>query len=275
MLNKRCYPKMTIGIIPTSYLDSLTFLEQVMCINQKLCEIINYLDNFNMEEIENLINQKITEVQEYVDNQDKILYNYIDEQGIKLKDYVDTNLNIQVNILKELISQKVEFLLNYINNSNEILKLQFEQEINELKEEIQDIIINGINLYDPTTGQMNNVQDVVFNIYKYLRYYGIKAIDFDKQGFTCAEFENKNLTAREFDLYSKCKLTIDFLHNMFSPFNGEITSISSLVNQLASLHKNEITAQEFDNLELTAQAFDDKDLTAYDFDWNAKILLTA
>lgn len=258
----------TIGTIPSSYLDSLTYLEQILCINQKLCEIINYLQDFSIDNIENLVDEKINEIKEYIDSQDNLLYN-------NLKDYVDINLNNKVNELTILIYEKYEFLLNYIKNNDELILLKVEDEINELKNQIDDIIIKGINVYDPTSGKMNNIQDVVYNLYKYLRYLGIKAIDFDSLGLTVSEFENKELTAREFDLYSKNILQTDFLHNMYSPFNGKIEPISSIVNQLASLHKNEITCQEFDDLDFTCQEFDDKNLSAYDFDWNGKILLAS
>lgn len=264
----RCFPKFTIGVIPTSFLDSLSYEEQLICINKKLCEIIKYLDTISPDEIENLINQKIAEIQEYIDKQDEKVYN-------NLKDYFDTNLNQQVFELKELISQKVLFLLDYIKNNDELILLELENQINELKNQIDDIIIKGINVYDPTTGQVNNIQDVVYNLYKYLRYYGIKAINFDSLGLSCSDFEDKELTAREFDLYSKIKLEQDFLHNMYSPFDGNIKPISEIVNQLASLHKTEITCEEFDALDITCQEFDNKNLTAYDFDWNAKVLLTA
>ena len=62
---------------------------------------------------------------------------------------------------------------------------------------------------------------------------------------------------------------------MYSPISGEIEPISKVVNDIASLQKNEITAQEFDNLDLTAQEFDDKNISAYDFDWQGKVLLSA
>lgn len=259
----KCFnPLFSIGIIPTSYLDSLSYLEQIMCINQKLCEIIETLNSFSFDEIENLINEKIEELKNYVDNNDEKLYNYIDE-----------NYKNLFNELVTLINELISMLINYVNNSDELLKLELENQIDELKNSIDDIIIKGINVYNPTTGQMDNIQNVVFDLYKYLRYYGITAFNFDNLGLSAQEFQNKNLTARQFDLYSKNILETDFLHNMYSPFNGEITSISEVVQQLATLHKSELTAQGFDNLDLTAQEFDNKDLTAYQFDWQGALLL--
>lgn len=269
MLNsKRFLPYFTIGEIPTSYLDSLTYLEQILCINAKLTEIINYLDEFSVDNIEKMIDEKIDNLQNYIDSQDEKLYNNI-------KDYVDSNLNNLINELTALINQKFNFLLEYINNNDNLIRLELKQQIDELKQQIDDIIIKGINVYDPTTGQMNNIQDVVFNLYKYLRYYGITALNFDSLGLTVSEFEEKELTAREFDLYSKCKLEIDLVHNMFSPFTGEIEPLQNIITTLANFHKNELTAQEFDNLNLTAEQFDSKNITAYDFDFNGKNLLTA
>nr|DAX62090.1 MAG TPA: hypothetical protein [Caudoviricetes sp.] len=52
-----------------------------------------------------------------------------------------------------------------------------------------------------------------------------------------------------------------------SPISGSIVTVQVALNELASLHRNGLTAQDFDNLLLTAQAFDDKNLTAYDFDY--------
>lgn len=144
MLNRRCMKPFALGMLPTTYDESMTFLEKLICMNKKINEIIEYLKDFSIEEIDNLINEKITNLKNYVDLQDQMVYN-------NSKNYTDEQLAIEVNLLKNLINEKVVFLLNYIDNSNNILKIELQQKINELKQEIDDIIINGINLYDPTT----------------------------------------------------------------------------------------------------------------------------
>lgn len=52
-----------------------------------------------------------------------------------------------------------------------------------------------------------------------------------------------------------------------SPISGSIVTVQEALNELASLHQDGVTAQEFDSLLLTAQMFDNKQLTAYDFDY--------
>ena len=109
---------------------------------------------------------------------------------------------------------------------------------------------------------------------KYLRYYGIKAIDFDSLGLSASHFDDLNITARNFDLYSKSILMINFFHFMYSPFTGILTSIPDIINQLANFHKlDPISALEFDNLNLSTSSFDSKLISAYNFDFNAKALL--
>lgn len=266
---------MSIGALPSSYDESLSYLELLELLRKKIDDICKYLQDFSLENIDKLIDEKFEELQNYVDLQDKMIYNYIDNQISDTKNYTDIEIATLNNQLINLINQKVIFLIDYVNNTNDILKNQLLQEIQEIKEQIDDIIINGINVYDPTTGQYNNIQDVIYNLYKYLRYYGIKSIEFDSLDLTCKEFDNKQITARNFDLYSKDILLINFFHYMYSPFNGKITLITDVINQLANYHKSGITASNFDDLELTAEIFDNKDLTSYDFDFNSANLLTA
>lgn len=277
MLNTLCFRnRITIGELPTSYLVSLTYEEQLLEINKKLNEIIEQLNIISLENIENLINQKITELKDYVDKQDNSIYNYIDNEISKMKEYTDNQILIHVNELKALINQKMTFILQYIDDNNIILENKLMEQIKKLQDEIDKIIIDGINVYNPTTGKYDNIQNVIYDLYNYLRYYGITCLEFDSLGLTCKDFENKKITAREFDLYSKNILLVDFNHYMYSPFTGKIVPITNVINRLASFHKPaEITAKEFDDLNLTAKKFDDKDLTAHDFDFNAKNLLIA
>ena len=262
---KRNYVRpITIGMLPSSYLESLTYLEQILEINKKLCEVIERLNNIDISQFEQLIDEKIKEVKTYIDNQDENLYNKIDDK-----------LQQEILILQNLINEKVIFLIDYVKNSNNALKAQIEVELQKLKDEIEKIVIGNINIYNPTTGKYDSLQNAVDDLYRYLRYYGITANEFDMRGFTCSDFESYNLTARKFDLYSKCILLIDFVHNMYSPFNGKIESLQDIITQLAKLHQEELTCQEFDDLDLTSNEFDEKDLTAYDFDWKGKLLLTA
>lgn len=266
----------TIGELPTSYMISLTYEEQLIEINQKLNEVIKAINEVSIEAIEKLIENAITDLKTYVDSQNQMLYNYTDEEIEKLKKYSDFQDEIVINQLTSLINEKVSFLTDYINSNIDLINVEIEQKFNELKEEIDEIIIKGIDVYNPTTGRYDNIQNVVYDLYRYLRYYGITASEFDTLNLTAEDFDDKEITARNFDLYSKNILMIDFNHYMYNPFSGEVNKITDVINQLADLHKPlPISAGDFDLLQLTATSFDSKDLTAYEFDFNAGHLLTA
>lgn len=255
----------TIGELPTSYMISLTYEEQLIEINKKLNELIDAINKYSYEEIQKLIDSSIAELKEYVDKKDEMIYNYVDEKDIKV-----------INELTGLINEKVSFLTDYINSNIEFINYKIDQMFNELKKEIEEITIDDIYIYNPTTGQYDNIQNVVYDLYKYLRYYGITAGEFDTLNLTAKDFDDKEITARNFDLYSKNILVVDFNHYMYNPFTGEIDKISDVVNQLADLHKPlPISAGDFDLLELTALDFDNSQITAYDFDFDAGHILTA
>lgn len=245
----------------------------------KIAGVVEHMQDFlttiNFDEYKKYVDDSINNLKTYVDSKDSELTNYINEQVEIAKQYTDveiSKLNLQ---LINYINTSIQNLKNYSDNQDNILKNYIDEEIVKIKKEIEEIVTKGIKVYDPTTGTYNFLQTTINNLYTYLRYYGITANEFDSLGLTAQNFDDKLITAREFDLYSKEILTINWCCNMYSPITGEIQPISTIINQLASLHKTEITAQEFDNLDLTAQEFDNKNLTAYQFDWEGKILLSA
>ena len=114
-------------------------------------------------------------------------------------------------------------------------------------------------------------------MYDYYRTEGLTAQEYDEQELTAEEYDSKGLTAYEYDFYSKRIIVVDERFYMFDPFNGTFKLISSVVNELADLHKGDsaFTAEEYDALEITASRYDDADLSAYSYDWQGKLLLTA
>ena len=255
--------------------DSLTTYKMLCKIAGVVNTIQEYLENLDFDQYKEYVDQQITNLKIYVDEENKKVYDYCDLQLENAKNYTDDEL-AKLNLeLINYINQKIQYLKTYIDNNDLILKNYIDEEIKKLEKEIEEIATKGIQVYNPTTGKYDYLQNTLNDMYYYLRYYGIKAIEFDTLGLTTKSFDDKLITSREFDLYSKQLLMIDWCCKMYSPVTGEIESISQVVNELASLHKTEITAQEFDNLDLTTQEFDDKNISAYDFDWQGKVLISA
>lgn len=255
--------------------DSLTTYKRLCKIAGVVNTIQEYLQSLDFDQYVEYVDQQIANLKLYIDSQDENIKNYVKQEVEKAKNYTDEEIaELNLSLLAK-INEQINNLKVYIDNQNIILKNYIDSEILKLHEEIEEIATKGIKVYDPTNGKYDYLQNTINNLYTYLRYYGITANEFDSLGLTAENFDNKLLTAREFDLYSKQILTVNWCCEMYSPVSGEIKKISDVINEIASLQKNEITAEEFDNLDLTAQEFDNKDLTAYDFDWNGKILLSA
>lgn len=255
--------------------DSLTTYKMLCKIAGVVNTIQEYLKDLNFDQYMEYVDQQVNNLKIYVDSQDSKIRNYVDQQVQIAKNYTDeeiTKLNLK---LLQYINNQIQQIKQYSDAQDLILRNYIDEEIVKVYKEIENIAIKGIKVYNPTTGQYDFLQNTINDLYTYLRYYGITANEFDTLSLTAENFDNKKITAREFDLYSKQILMINWCCKMYSPITGEIEEISKVVNELASLHKNEITAQEFDNLDLTAQEFDDKNISAYDFDWNGKNLLVA
>lgn len=72
-----------------------------------------------------------------------------------------------------------------------------------LRNEIQQISLGQITLYDPTTGMMNNLQDVIDNIYGASREEAITAGEYDGLQLTAATYDGYDISAFNYDRYGK------------------------------------------------------------------------
>ena len=125
--------------------------------------------NINIEEI----NQKIVEINELlvqydmkIDRIKNELYVYIDDKIINLKNYVDSHDAY-------------------------------------LQEQIEQIEVGKINIYDPTTGLYSPLQVVINNLYDMNRSNALTSSEYDALELTATEFDAYQITAREYDVNGK------------------------------------------------------------------------
>lgn len=121
-------------------------------------------------------------------------------------------------------------------------------------------------------GTFNSISSVLSNIYNDLRYHAISCLHFDSLGLSTTNFDNKNIRAKSFDLYSHRILYYHNNYSMFSVFNGSLSSIKEIISSLIDLHRNSITAKSFDDLQLTSNSFDLKNISTHQFDWETNLI---
>lgn len=265
--------------------DSLTAYKKLCQLAGIVLYIENYLKDLNFDTFTQYVDDEISKLQTYINNKNKDIYKYIDDNDNELKVLITKNLtNAKLYTDSEIaklnsqliiyIDNKIQNIKDYIDNQDTILRLYIDEQIEKIQKEIDEIATKGIKVYNPVTGKYDYLQSTVDDLYSYLRYYGLTALEYDSLGLTAEEYDNKNLTARTYDLYARYYLGYDPRFYMISPFTGEYTLITDVIIQLANLHKqNPITATEYDSLSLTAQNYDDKDITAYNYDFTGKSIL--
>lgn len=197
----------TIGELPTSYLMSMTYLEQVTW-------ICNYIDkeiipkiNENASITNELINkveevqEQLIEIKEYVDKYLKDVEE-IKEQIIVINEAIETLTN-NLELTNNKIDQVHDELIGVINQDFNILKNYIDTEITIVNDRIDNIEIGEIEVYNPTNGLFQPLQEVINDLYQITNKDGLTASEFDALELTANEFDAYEITAYEFDSQGK------------------------------------------------------------------------
>ena len=240
-------------LTPLVFDNSLSYYEQLCVVSKKLNEIIDTVNSIDNSYIED----QISSLRSYVDAQDT--------KNLSLsKVYTDNETQQLEQQLEQLIYQQIQIVTNSMlqldQNTRQWVTLQLEM----FKSEIRNIPLPAV--FNSLTGKLESVQSVFTSFYEYMRCEAISTGEYDNLFLMAQQFDDKDMNAREFDLYSDKILNVSAL-TVRSPFTGKFTSIEEVMNGLASLHQIGINASAFDNLDWTAQVFDNKQFTAYNFDW--------
>lgn len=185
-----------IKAIPLAFDESLSYLEQLCAILNKLNETIEQV-NSNTEWINNYEDEYET-IQREIEN----INAELDVINNSLENKVDLEtLNASLLALKEelegVISNDYTILKNYVDAADENLQYQ-----------IDNFAADNIRVYDPTTGILSPLQTVLNNIYDETRDEAITCTEFDSLAdLTVTWYDSKEITAFNFDRYSKTLLT--------------------------------------------------------------------
>lgn len=200
---------MTIGEIPTTYLDSMTYTEMIMLLTDFIENKVIPVVNNNALATEEL-KQAVVELKKYVDN-----YFEQPEVNVKLKQLINEvitpiieSLNSKIDsnyqTLYELIVDDYNKLSTIINNNFELQKRYIDSNVANLQYQIDNFSIDNIKMYDPTTGLITPIEVVINNIYDNTRTNAITAIEFDNiVDLTCQIFDDHEMTAFQFDNSAK------------------------------------------------------------------------
>ena len=169
--------------------DMMTDVEFLLGVLKKLNEIIaqtnsntEFIDNYSgkIEEIERVVAELRQEMTDFETEITQSITMQFAEIKVELQSMVATTL-VQANAYTDAVAQRLE-------------------------DEIQEISLGQISLFDPTTGLYSPLQVVIDNLYDLGRTDGLTATEYDALELTATAYDAYELTAREYDNNGKSLL---------------------------------------------------------------------
>lgn len=197
----------TLGQLPTSYLMSMSYLEQVtwLCnyISKEIIPLLNYLNSqiSGIPEFEEEVTKQLEEFKEILDSYVGSLDDI--ERDIENINATILEINASINGLNNKIDENIDEVKELININFDTLKNYVDYNDNILNQKIENIQIGEIQIYDPTTGVLSPLQDVINNLYGISNKDGLTASEFDGLDLTATGFDSYQITAYEFDSSGK------------------------------------------------------------------------
>lgn len=169
--------------------DMMTDVEFLMGVLKKLNEIIAQT-NSNTEFINNYTG-KIEELETEMAN--------LRQEMTEFEEHINDSIALQFAEIKvELQSMIATTLVQ--------AKAYTDSVAATLEDEIQQISIGQISVFDPTTGIYSPLQTVIDNLYNTSRDDALTASEYDALDLTATDYDAYELTAREYDVNGKSLL---------------------------------------------------------------------
>lgn len=216
-----------------------------------------------LEESERRVQQALDDAQAQLDRELVEIRNQVAAIQVQIENeitWMHNEISRAINDLYRMQEANNEFIFNWV-------EIRLQQFIDSLPE------ILTVQVYNPYRGQVTDIQIAVNDLFELTRIWALTAAQYDALELTASEYDALDLTAQMFDTIGYRLLFKDPSYYMLDPFTGTWVKTSEVVQKLAELHMNALTATEYDVLDLDADTYDAKDLTAYDYDWNGKAIL--
>ena len=195
-----------------------------------------------------------------------------DDFNNAIRDFTADFEALKRSIQSDITNMEIEIknLLTYLNNSmaviNENVMDYVESRLDRFIHDLPDY--ENLIIYNPVRGIQTNVQLAINDLYSYFAVFGLTASQYDSLQLTAEEYDNYKLTAKEYDMYGYKLLHYpDPQLFMRDPFTGKVVEQKIVIYELADLHREALTAWEYDHLGLTAEEYDTMELSAYFYDW--------
>ena len=169
--------------------DMMTDVEFLLGMLKKLNEVIKQT-NSNTKFIDEY-SGKIEELEAEMAN--------LRQEMVDFENQVNDSIIAEFNSIKLELQSMIATALTQANAYTDARASQLEQEI-------QDIAVGDIQVYDPTNGLLSPLQSVLDNIYGSSREDALTATEYDALELTATAYDAYQLTAFDYDKYAKSRL---------------------------------------------------------------------
>lgn len=231
-----------------------------------------------MTSFENKLNNEFAQLKTEFEAEFNSLKSEVDQEIAEAIRQMQIQFNELYNSIRDSISEmKLEIqkdiiiLENSITANNQMIMDYVTDRLNYFIEHLPDY--ENLIVYNPVRGEQTNVQTAILDLYDNFRIYGLTASQYDSLQLTASEYDAKGLTALEYDRWGYKLLDYpDPDYFIRDPFTGKYNRVQVVIYELAELHRQALSAAEYDALELTAAEYDALGLTAYVYDWYGIVL---
>lgn len=161
---------------------------------QMMCQIFKYLDN----EIKK-VDEKYSGIYETVEKLEND-FNTFKTEVLSIIENFKTEILNSVNIELDKQYNKV---LTLLNQYQIVFYAYIDSKISEVNTRIDEIEVGAINIYNPLTGRIEPIQNVIDDLYNSLRYNAITCSEYDNLELTATAYDGYMITAQNFDLNGK------------------------------------------------------------------------
>lgn len=277
--------------LPTSFTDSLSYLEELGRVAKKLNEVIEELNSINPDTLKSEISDFVeSEIDEYMETVTKQMDN-LSSQMSTIMGGVNTALeNYETRVMLE-VNSKISELTSFVNTQITAIKMYIDSQDNAIMAELRyqiNLLKNSlpamttVYVKSPYTGLTITIQDAVNELWLYIRFLSLTAYEYDSLKLTAEKYDSYELTAYLYDFQAKNYIWRNPDLYMYHPWSGEYVETKEVVAFLATLVKqlnltdiyppnsnHAITAELYDSLNLSIPNFAVNIRTCQEYDWNA------
>lgn len=206
----------TIGNLPTSFIDSMSYYEQIAWICQYITDTLIPQINLNTTEI-NEIEKEFIELKEEVEDAIKdipqlradfeALVARFDETLLQLQaQYEAFETEVENEINRKISAVRTE-MMSIIDGYNTVINAKIDREVARLDEKIETFPIANTEVFNSLRGSETTLQVYLDDLAGLNRTEAITSGEYDALELGAEEYDDKQITAHDYDYFGKTILT--------------------------------------------------------------------